>query len=346
MSKSVIPAMTFGNRRCVIVGGRIHPRWQEIASHKGFDIIARIRDRYHLGLRHHACGRDMISKLYTLRTAAPLCPHCLNDRRRELCDGAGVTFLAPARPHYLRIGLACGHEVERQQEFLERVKAGQTEIRCSLCLEARLEAEAEDHGWTLLGPDPKCGRGYRLYRHACGHIQRVAMANMQTGRFTCHGCADAWTMDPSHIYLMRFRLRSGRIAVKVGFSRNPWSRLRYQLVTDRNQDAALIRVVPVPTGHQALRCEKRVHMTLRTLFPGAELDRTEFEDEVRVLSELYCGSIEPEVNALLDDVELRIAALSKRKAKLRRKQKKHGERVSGSRRGRDDADDRCRTWRG
>ena len=326
MSRSTIPTMTFGNRRCVIAPGPIHPHWQKIAGDKGFDIIARIRDRYHLGLRHHACGRDMIAKLYTLRTAAPLCPHCLNDRRRELCDGAGVTFIAPARPHYLRIRLPCGHEAERQQAFLERVKAGQTEIRCGSCLEARLKAEAEEHGWTLLGPDPNGVRSHRLYRHVCGHVQRVAMANMQTGRFTCHGCAGAWTTDPSHIYLMRFILRSGRIAVKVGFSRNPWSRLRHQLVTDRDQDAALIRVVAVPTGHQALRHEKRLHMTLRTLFPGAELDRAEFASEVRVLSELYCGSIEPEVNALLDDIELRIAALSKRRAKLRRKQARHDER--------------------
>lgn len=318
-SKKLHPTMTFGDRECVIFDGAIHPQWQEAASQKGFEVIARILDRYHLGLRHHACGRDMICKLFTLRTAVPLCPHCLEDRRRELCEAAGVTFLAPARPHYFRIQLPCGHEAERQQEFLERVRAGQTEIRCDACLEARLEAEARGRGWTLLDPDPKGDRNYRLYRHECGHTQRVAIVNMQTGRFTCHACSDTWTNDPSFIYLMRFILRSGRIAIKVGFSRNPASRLRYQLVTDLEQNAELLRVIPVPTGHQAICYEKRLHVNLRKLFPGAVLDRAEFEGEVRVLSELYCVSIEPEIMALLDDIELRVRSLAKRRAKLARR---------------------------
>lgn len=64
--------MTFGNRECVIFDGAIHPQWQDSASQKGFDIIARILDRYHPGLRHRACGRDMICNLFTLRTAVPL----------------------------------------------------------------------------------------------------------------------------------------------------------------------------------------------------------------------------------------------------------------------------------
>lgn len=141
---------------------------------------------------------------------------------------------------------------------------------------------------------------------------------------------------------MRFILRSGRIAIKVGFSRNPQSRLRYQLVTDLEQNAELVRVIPVQTGHQAICYEKRLHVNLREIFPDAVLDRAEFEGEVRVLSELYCGSIEPEVNALLDDIELRVNALTKRKAKLRRRQERydarslrnprHRKRVDGRRR--------------
>lgn len=293
--------------------------WHDWASAKGYEIVERVIDKNHLLLRCCACGGRMISKVFVLRTGTPRCPHCLEDRRRELCDAAGVTFLAPARPHYFRIQLPCGHEAERQQEFLERVRAGQTEIRCEECLEARLRVEAEARGWSVVCADPAGHKDYLLYRHSCGHEQRVAIINMRTGRFTCGGCSDAWTRAPSYLYAMRFGLMNGRIAVKVGFSRDPGSRLRHQLVIDLDQDAELIRVIPVGTGHDAICREKRLHVTLRRHFPDAVLDRSEFEDEVRVLSELYCASIEPEIMALLDDIELRVRSLAKRGAKLARR---------------------------
>ncbi|MBW7057815.1 GIY-YIG nuclease family protein [Paracoccus bogoriensis] len=297
----------------------IPDHWHYWATAQGYEIVARVIDKNHLLLRCCACGGRMISKVFVLRTGTPRCPHCLEDRRKRLCVDAGVTFIEANGSHDFRIRLRCGHETSRQQEFLERVRAGQTEIRCDACLEARLEAEARGRGWTLLDPDPKGDRNYRLYRHECGHTQRVAIVNMQTGRFTCHACSDTWTNDPSLIYLMRFILHSGRIAIKAGFSRNPASRLRYQLVTDLEQNAELLRVIPVPTGHQAICYEKRLHVTLRRHFPDAVLDRAEFEGEVRVLSELYCASIEPEVLALLDDIELRVRSLAKRGAKLARR---------------------------
>ena len=142
---------------------------------------------------------------------------------------------------------------------------------------------------------------------------------MRTGRFTCGGCSDAWTRAPSYLYAMRFGLESGRIAVKVGFSRDPWSRLRHQLVTDLDQDAELIRVIPVSTGHDAICREKRLHVALRHLYPEAVLERAEFAGQVKVKSELYCVSIEPEIMALFDDTELRIKSLAKRKARQARR---------------------------
>lgn len=309
-----------GDRPYPIYHADIPDRWQQIAAEKGFEIVARVRDRYHLALRHDGCGRDMVSKVFTLRTTNPLCPHCLDDRRRALCEAAGVRYLGRGdRPKYLCIRLSCGHETVRQQELLERVRRGLIAIRCEDCLGERLHAEARARGWQLIGPDPMGDPNYRRYTHACGHIQRVAVANMFTGRFTCGGCSDGWTRDKSFLYAMRFVLKSGRDVIKVGFSRDPQSRLRHQLITDREQYARLIRTVAVPSGHMALRDEKGLHTTLRRKFPDAVLHRSEFAGEVKVVSEIYCASIEPEIMRLLDEVEMRVKARAKRQAKLARR---------------------------
>lgn len=297
----------------------IPEHWHDWATAKGYKIVERVIDKNHLLLRCCTCGGRMISKIFVLRTGTPRCPHCLEDRRKRLCFDAGVTFVDAKGSHDFRVRLPCGHETSRQQSFLERVKAGEAEIRCEECLDARLRAEAEARAWSVVSADPEGDKDYLLYRHDCGQEQRVAIINMRTGRFTCGGCSDAWTRDPSYIYAMRFGLRSGRIAVKVGFSRNPWSRLRHQLVTDLKQDAELIRVIPVGTGHDAICREKRLHVVLRSLYPDAVLERAEFVDQVKVKSELYCASIEPEIMALLDDIELRVKSLAKRTAKLARR---------------------------
>lgn len=297
----------------------IPDHWHDWATAQGYEIVARVIDKNHLLLRCCACGGRMISKVFVLRTGTPRCPHCLEERRKRLCFDAGVTFIEANGSHDFRIRLRCGHETSRQQSFLERVKAGETEIRCEECLDARLRAEAEARAWSVVSADPAGDKDYLFYRHICGHEQRVAIINMRTGRFTCGGCSDAWTRSPSYIYAMRFGLRSGRIALKVGFSRDPWSRLRHQLVTDLNQDAELIRVIPLSTGHDAICREKRLHAVLRALHPEAVLDHAEFAAQIKVKSELYCVSIEPEIMALLDDIELRVRSLAKRGAKLARR---------------------------
>lgn len=185
------PTFTIGEDVHPIFDGPIQPQWQAIAKAKGFEVIARVRDRYHLVLRHEACKRDMVSKIFTLRTTNPLCPQCLDDRRHALCEAAGTMYLGRGdHRQYFRIRLACGHETSRQRELLERVYRGMIGIRCEICLANRLETEARARGWQLIGPDPKGDVDYRLYGHDCGHRQRVAVGNMHTGRFTCGGCSD------------------------------------------------------------------------------------------------------------------------------------------------------------
>ena len=294
--------------------------WQEIAEEKGYEITARVRDRFHLVLRHDACGAQMVSKVFTLRTADPICPTCLAATRQDLCRAAGVEFLGRGEhPNYFHIRLPCGHATRRQQELLERVRRGETGIRCETCLGERLEAEARARNWELIGADPAGDPGYRLYRHECGHVQRVAVTNMLTGRFTCGGCSDGWTRDMSYIYAMRFVLKNGRDAIKVGFSRDPESRLRHQLITDRDQYAMLIRTVAIPTGREAMRLEKALHLKLRREHPDAVVDRAEFAGEVKVVSELYDAGIEAEIMRLFDDLEMRLKALARRRARLARR---------------------------
>ena len=298
----------------------IPDHWHGYAEDTGFEIVARGPDRYHLHLRCERCDGTMICKVYTLRTAQPTCPHCLEARWKALCKAAGVIFLGRGdRANYLRIQLSCGHVTDRQQELLERVRRGATAIRCSVCLEARMQAEARERGWALIGEDPEDSQHYRLYRHGCGHRQRVAVGNMMTGRFTCGGCSEGWTRDKSYLYMMRFGLRSGRDAIKLGFSRDPASRLRYQLITEKDQNARLIRTVAVPTGQEAMILEKRLHAALRQQHPEAVLDRVEFAGEVKVVSELYDTSIADTITALLDRIEIRLKRRIRRRAKRRLK---------------------------
>ncbi|WP_306752434.1 hypothetical protein [Paracoccus actinidiae] len=113
--------------------------------------------------------------------------------------------------------------------------------------------------------------------------------------------------------------RSGRDAIKLGFSRDPVSRLRYQLITERDQEARLIRTIAVPTGREAMILEKRLHVALRQQHPEAVLDRVEFAGEVKVVSELYDTSIADTITALLDRIEVRLKRRTRRREKRRLK---------------------------
>lgn len=138
--------------------------WQDIAREKGYEIVGRVNDRFHLVLRHEDCGAEMVSKVYTLRTAEPVCPTCLDGRRRALCEAAGVGYAGRGdHPNYFRIRLPCGHETMRQQELLERVRQGTTAIRCEECLALRVQEEARARGWELIGADPEGDPGLSTY---------------------------------------------------------------------------------------------------------------------------------------------------------------------------------------
>ena len=83
------------------------------------------------------------------------------------------------------------------------------------------------------------------------------------------GCGKSWTAAPSFLYLFRVLLPNGMRVLKLGFSRNPQSRLQHQLLSGRDLACQVLRVVAMPTGHRANCIEKRLHTRLRRAFPEA-----------------------------------------------------------------------------
>lgn len=285
--------------RTLTISGKTHPvwaqpiplAWRKIAATKGFDIAARIEDRYHLALRCHDCGGLTRVKAFTLRVCQPICQPCLQARRKATAQAAGLTFLRrdPDDTQYAWYRMQCGHEVRRQFGRAQKVANGAHGLRCQDCHARTEQDEARSHGWELVGPDPEGDANYRLYRHAqgCGQVQRIARGNLQTGRFDCRHCGAHWPAAPNTIYLMRFTLPDGGVVVKLGHARKPHSRLRHQLLRDRTLPAELLRIVPVESGHLACRLEKRLHAQLRRDVPGAVVPRKRFTMVLKVTSEIY-----------------------------------------------------------
>lgn len=286
--------------------GVVAPHWQAEARLKGFEITGRIRDRYHLALRCHACSHVHESRIYTLMSAQPQCPACMIARLQEDADAAGLTHIDrdPGHRHYSLYAAPCGHTLRRQHEIIRRAASGSTDLRCDVCHAARAAKEASDRGWMLIGADPQGDVNYRLYQHAngCGASQRIARANMQTGRFDCTACGVGWASAQSFLYAMRFTLASGRELVKLGFSRDPESRLLHQLQIDRAMPCKVLRTVPMPSGRAALSTEKRMHARIRRHHPGAMVNPQAYRKQIRVGSEIYDATLTSVVLAMLDGV--------------------------------------------
>lgn len=286
----------------------VPPDWTAIARSKGYEIAARVIDRLHLALRCGRCDTVSRARVFTLRSAQPLCPACLAAERAGAAADAGAEFLRrdPDDTRYAFYGLPCGHEVRRQFGLITRAAAGEIGIRCNTCHAGVLSGEAERRGWSVHGPDPAGDPRYRLYVHAasgCGHVQRIARANMISGRFNCEHCGDGWASARSAIYLMGFDLPGYGPVVKLGFSRDPASRLDFQLRVRGDLEGRLLRVVPMASGHRALCTERRMHAELRRRYPEAVVPPHVFRGLIKVGSEIYDASLEPEITLLLDVLE-------------------------------------------
>ncbi|MBQ1203362.1 MAG: hypothetical protein IIX61_06130, partial [Loktanella sp.] len=51
----------------------IPAHWHDLAAAKGFEIVARVRDRLHVVLKCNICGAFTAQKTHVLRTAQPAC---------------------------------------------------------------------------------------------------------------------------------------------------------------------------------------------------------------------------------------------------------------------------------
>lgn len=302
--------MTINDISFPIHTGEIKPDWIAEATAKGFDIVARIADRLHLALRCRECGGLNKVKRYTLMSAQPLCSHCLMQEWTVDAQAAGLDFLRrdSTDRHYGVYRACCGHEVKRQFGFVKRAASGEVKLRCETCQTAFEMNEARARHWTQIGSDPNGNPNYRHYRHdECGHEQRMARVNLQSGRLSCGGCGVDWAAAPSTIYAMSFTLATGRELVKLGYSNDPESRLHYQLKRDPDMPCSILRVVAVPTGRDAIRLEKRLHTMLRREHPDCVVDPSAYKSQIRVKSEIYDASLTAKILAELDAIASRIA---------------------------------------
>ncbi|MGP9805916.1 hypothetical protein [Paracoccus sp. NSM] len=289
--------------------GPIRPHWQNAARAKGFEIIGRVRDRYHLHLRCGDCAGTHVTKLFVLMSARPLCPHCLAARRRATAEAAGVTFLRqdPEASLYGFYRADCGHVLRRQFEIVDRAARGATGLRCGICLIQREEAEAQRYGWQRLGPDETRPSNYRLYRHGCGHVQSIAQANMLWGQCDCAACGESWSSRPSFIYLFDIRLPAdddapSRRYLKLGYSAHPVKRYRHQLGLPIGAEVEVLRVVPMPTGHAACGTEKAAHARLVRAHPEAVVPAAELAGRMKLRSEIYRPHLRAVIEAEIDRI--------------------------------------------
>ncbi|WP_164744813.1 hypothetical protein [Nioella ostreopsis] len=280
--------------------------WHGFARDKGFRIHGRIRDRYHVALECDACGGLTAHKSYTLRTAQPRCGACAEADLADAARAAGLTFLRRVGRdhHYGLYRAACGHVVKRQFEFVERVAARKTDLRCETCLRSRERDEAARQGWDRIGRDPNGNPNYRIYRHSCGHVQRVARVNMSWGQVKCAGCGGAWNARESYIYLLRIEIPGTAFHVlKLGFSRTPVKRFRHQLGLPRDARVELVRVLPMATGHDACAKESATHASLRRSHPDAVVPPEVYAGILNVKSEIYEAWAYELIMAMMDRIE-------------------------------------------
>lgn len=285
--------------------------WKSMAQEKGFRIHRRIRDRLHLALECMACGSLTAHKVFTLRTAQPRCGGCAEAERVAQARDAGLIFLRRDRKdrHYALYRAKCGHVVKRQFAFVNRIAAGLTDAQCGRCLIEREKDEARKQGWERLRRDPAGNANYRQYRHRCGQVQRIARANLQWGQCDCSRCGRTWAAKPSFIYLLSIEFTNGMPQlIKLGYSKHPIKRWRHQLKLPKSAKVDVIRIVAMPTGHDACGTEMAAHATLLQQHPELAVPHEVYADVLNVRSEVYWPAAEGVIHTLLDEIEARYPA--------------------------------------
>ena len=281
--------------------GPLAPGWCSAADARGFDIVARIKNRQHLALSCRTCGGILVCRIFTLMSGWPICHACLERRRADLATHATLVYMGrdPADTAYGLYRARCGHDQRRQFDYVRRMAAGTAGLRCEICFAAHEARIAGRHGWTRIGPDPHGNPNYHFYRHGCGTERRIARANLGWGQVDCPGCGQGWSARESQIYLLDLR-HGTRHFLKLGYSAHPEKRHRHQLGLPRDATVRVLRTLVVETGSAACAAEQQMHGDLRRTFPKDIVPRAEFADMLNVTREIYRPTLRAEIEARLD----------------------------------------------
>lgn len=288
--------------------GTVPEIWKAMARDKGFRIHRRVRDRLHLALECCICGSLTAHKVYTLRTAQPRCGGCAEADLIAQARKAGLVLLRRDQRdrHYALYRGKCGHVLKRQFELVNRVANGLTDVKCRRCLIEREQEEARKQGWERVRRDRSGNPSYREYRHPCGQVQRIARGNLQWGQCDCARCGKSWTAKPSYIYFISLEFGDGTPRlVKLGYSKHPVKRWRHQLKLPKSAQVDVIRVISMPTGHDASGTERAAHAALMREHPDFVVPNHIFADVLNVVSEVYWPAAEGVIQGLLDGIEAR-----------------------------------------
>lgn len=181
---------------------------------------------------------------------------------------------------------------------------GGHDLGCEACREQRYTEQARKWYWDLIGPADNLKAGYRLYRHACGQLQDIAVVNAMWGDCACKKCSPGRTAKPSWIYIFRIDLPEQTV-LKLGYSVRPQKRLKHQLGLRKTTSAEVIRVVKMPTGFDARLEEEQAHRSLAEQHPELIVPKVEFGDAINTKGEIYRKQAEPLIHGLLDAIEHR-----------------------------------------
>lgn len=280
--------------------------WRAMAYEKGFDLLGRAKDRYHLVLRCHICGALSLVRLSVVMGHRALCHPCIRVRHEAEAAAIGAQMLGrdPDHRHWCYLRLNCGHVVRKQYAHLKDAADGVRAVGCETCIEERYAAEAVKHGWTLIGAAEGGRPGYRNYRHGCDHRQDVMVGNMLWGDCTCAACGVGWSAKESAIYLFSIPL-DGLPVLKLGFSARPEKRLRHQLGVDLGLGAEVLREVPMPKGNRANAEECACHRHMKMCHPDFVVPKAEFGDRINTKGEIYRVEALEILNVLMDGVAAR-----------------------------------------
>ena len=296
-----------------------------LAEKKGFELLGHGRRRSDVLLQCGSCQQNSQVRRSVLLDHAPQCNNCLWRKRFDdaMASGATIHLPHPSNHKIATLVLSCGHVVQRQYGRLAKAAKGGHALGCETCREERYVREAQGSGWVLVGPAQKAKNGYRHYEHHCGYRQDHAIVNVDNRQLDCANCGETWASKPSCIYLLRIEL-SDRAVLKFGYSAVPARRLFQLLGEAARTTGKILRVIDLPTGHDALKAEKKAHRRLCKDHASMVIATAVFAGQIKTKSEIYTLAAEPVIHDLIDlidDASSNAGALassqSPRKAKSR-----------------------------